>query len=539
MLARVRAPSQCAAEPPPPAKKALFPPPPVAEVHAPAVDAKRFPDLAERRELFDRLVADVRKYHVFSTATAKALGLTWDEELPALRREFEEAVDDDHLVIALLHLQHSLHNPHCGYQPPETGSIAKTTGFEVASEWRGGGAHFYVSAIHDASLEDKLEVGDEIAEMDGVPAAELPRRFIHTSRQNNWRGVAREVAFALAGPNFTRLRPLGSRSTYVFEKRATHARVTLELPWTRYDWPDDDHLDDSGVDYGSASCTGLPERAYGPGYELVARGQKLCIYASKAPGYRDYPIVRQFSFHYIDPSFERFAKHGIRADYELQKRELDRLHPKGVVLDLRDNNGGNDPNWFMEWYASGPYTDDFIAMRLHPDFDTKEKLDPTHVDHRDLYLKELAARRPGQEFTAPRPAHCRGNDCAWDNRYTPSHRMTKAPIALLVGPGCVSSCDAIALFFATNHFGPLVGEPPASGTTNNRLERDVILPGGRKFGTFKLAFTVELNGKTREPEEGVPTPVDVPLDATFENRAHYDHDLVDAAIRAFATYKTP
>jgi C-terminal processing protease CtpA/Prc len=526
----------CGAAPTPPPPAAI--PPAAAEVRPPATDAAHFPDLAERRALFDALVSDVRKYHVFSVATAKALGHTWEEDVPELRRDFEEAVDEDHLSVALTRFVNSFHNPHCGYAGPDLAPAGKTTGFEVESEWRGGAAHFYVSAIKDPALKDKLAVGDEIASFDGIPSAEIPRRLHWMSHDNNWRGIAHHVAWALAGPYFTRLRKVGSRSTYVFEKRATHERVTLELPWAPWTAPaaSEESLDNSGVDYATTSCTGLPDRAYGAGYELVARGQKLCIYASRAPGYRDYPIIRQFSYHYVDDAFKEFAKHGIRADHEVQKRELDRLHPKGVLLDLRDNGGGNNTHWFMDWYAPGPYVGDFFAVRLHPDFDTKEKLAPAHLPNEDFVLEQLAKRRPGQEFTDPRPCQCKGDVCDWDNRYTPSHRITKAPIALLVGPGCVSACDAIALYFSRERFGPLVGEPPASGTTNNRLDRFVVLPGGRKFGRLRLAFTYELDGKTKERMEGVPTPVDVPLDRTFDNRATYDRQLVDAAIGAFATY---
>jgi C-terminal processing protease CtpA/Prc len=174
------------------------------------------------------------------------------------------------------------------------------------------------------------------------------------------------------------------------------------------------------------------------------------------------------------------------------------------------------------------------------DFDTKEKLAAAHIWHPDEHLAALAARKPGVDFTAPMASFCKtkkdgSDDCFWDNRYTPSHRLTKAPMAALVGPGCASTCDAIALDFEREHFGPLVGEPPASGTTSLRIDRPIVLPGGRKFGTLKIAFTREYDGKTGELMEGVPTRVSVPLDRTFDNRATYDRDLVDAAIRALGT----
>ncbi len=45
---------------------------------------------------------------------------------------------------------------------------------------------------------------------------------------------------------------------------------------------------------------------------------------------------------------------------------------KGLILDLRDNRGGNDPEWFLDWYAPAPYADVFTSVRVYPDYD-----DPT------------------------------------------------------------------------------------------------------------------------------------------------------------------
>ncbi len=124
-------------------------------------------------------------------------------------------------------------------------------------------------------------------------------------------------------------------------------------------------------------------------------------------------------------------------------------------------------------------------------------------------------------------------DCAWDNRYVPMHRVTTAPVALLVGPGCVSSCDSVARAFAENHFGALAGEPTAAGYTTQRMKLTVKSAAGEEIGAIRIAVSSEISGLTGKDIEAVPIVLDYPLDRTFDNRDTYDASLVDAAVRSF------
>ncbi len=478
---------------------------------------------AERRELFDALVRDVRAHHVFADATPKNLGRKWEDDLPELEREMLAAKTERALVVALTHFGNALHDGHCQYEPESRGKTI-ALGVRADFEWRGDQPFFYLARVDDAVAKTIAAPGDPIRSVDGVAVGELVTRYMNVSHQNNLRGVARDVAeFLTRRTESNATTNEGDASTWVVGDGKT-----LTLRWSKP--TSHDEADEFAIAYDAPWCSTLPARDYGP-YEVTARGMNFCIYASQVEPYKSHPILRQFSFLYIFSGRGDLgqAEYRVRVDHDVIARELARLAPKGLLVDLRDNGGGNNPNWFMDWFANGSWVDRFVATRLSADFDTKEKLEKAGVGHAADYLKELAARAPDQAFTKPRPFFCKHGDCAWDNRYTPAHRVTTAPIALLVGSRCTSSCDSIAGVFAENHFGPLVGEPTAAAFTTTRIERPVTVRG-KPFGTISLAFTRDISGVTHEPVEGVPIALDMLVERTLGNRDAYDRLLVDAAI---------
>jgi Peptidase family S41 len=518
----------CAGAPPPPCPPAAAAPVTVA---SPAADPKAFPSADERLALFKGLVDDIHKYHVFAAATSKLLGFTFDDDLPALEKEFVAANDSSHLDVALDHLVNDLHNPHCIFESTFPQDYFET-GVTFNAEWRGGVVHFYVSIV-PASLAGRLNLGDELVSVDDIAAADVLRRYSNRSRQNNWHAIANEVAGSIGGPYPLRLN-LGTRSHFVVQKRGTREEVAFDLTWKKTDFGAA-LSGDEAIDYAKPSCSVLRDADYG-GYELVTRGHNLCVYAARSPERRGYPIVRHFSYSYAGSGYQRqYAPHQVRADHELLVRELDRLKPKGVILDLRDNAGGNNTHWFMDWYAHGAYADDMYRMRLHADFDSEQKVKEAGIPHAKWYLQQLRGRTPGQTLSALHPFNCDGSDCVRENHLTPSHQVTTAPIALLVGMGCASSCDAFVRWFGKYHFGPVIGEPTAAGLTFWRLRREVILPNGQKFGAYRVAFTEDFDNVSNEGIEGVPVHLDVEIDRTFENKKGYDKLLVEAAVKALQT----
>ena len=107
--------------------------------------------------------------------------------------------------------------------------------------------------------------------------------------------------------------------------------------------------------------------------------------------------------------------------------------------------------------------------------------------------------------------------------------MTRAPVALLVGAGCVSSCDTLALTWSAFGLGPMVGRQPAHSYTVHRLPIHVAGPEGEDLGTFRLAIShSELRGTNIE---GEPLRLDWEAPRTFEGRDTWGRDAVAEARR--------
>lgn len=482
--------------------------------------------------LFERLVAMVRRYHLFAPQTAKNLGKSWEADLPRLRAEFAAARDDDALEVALFHFGNSLHDVHCQFRAKDRGERLRL-GFRVGFERQGEDYQFYVERVTSAPLKGQLEPGDILVSVDGVPGERLVEELDLVSNMNTRENIAGDVAGFLTSrrTSVTDVRA-GSTSTWVVRPRKSGPERTVSIAWATNSSGDDG--DDFALDYASKDCENADPKDYGNGYTLTARGYRLCIYTSTAPKYRDYPIVRQVSFRYDA------LQHGVLADYELLTRTLAAAKPKGVVLDVQDNHGGVNPNLFLEWWTDKPYTDTETHMLLDETVLRDDK-GTSHISSvnkaiESWYAEQLKTRKPEQRVSSGRPFMCKPDTCAWDNHYTPKHRVTKAPVALVLGPGCASSCDALAWHFDKDDIGPIVGRGGMAGVTTHRARFDIAAREGQPpLGTIDFAISYDTIAGGSESIEAVPVTIDVPIARTFENHARFDALLVDGAIRALET----
>jgi C-terminal processing protease CtpA/Prc len=497
---------------------------PVASAVAPAVKTAAepaptpAPALSEPLQLFERLVTMTRRYHVFAPQTEKNLGRKWDDYLPKLRAEFAAAKTRDDVELALWHFGNSLHDVHCQFRAKNRGDRLRL-GVRVGVEAKGEGFVYTVEKVMDEALAKELAPGDVIVSVDGVPAERLLEEHELASNMNSRENVANDVAQYLSfrRTSTTNARA-GTTSTWVVRPRAGGAPKTVTATWKVKKSSDDG--DDFALDYANADCVNGDPKTYGP-YTMTARGYRVCVYTSTAPKYRDYPIVRHVSFRYDE------IPHGPLADYDVIKRALASTKPKGVVLDVSENGGGINPNLFIEWWSDKPYTDTETRMVLDPDL-LKDERGEAHISSingpiREWYAAELA-KAGGRRVSSPRPFMCKPDTCAWDNKYAPKHRVTTAPVALVLGPGCASSCDALAWHFAEQKIGPIVGRPAMAGFTTHRARFEV------GPGTIDFAISYDTRAGGTESIEGVAVPLDAPVPRTFENASKHDQLLVDAAI---------
>ena len=506
-----------------------------APVQSGASPGEPLAEREERLELFRDLVAAIRERHAFSEQTEKNLGRAWSDHLPGLEAEFAAASTPEALTAAVWHLQNSLHDRHCFFFAKDPGAWL-TLGFEAQVEWVEDKPVFFVARIIDPGIAGAISPGDLLQELGGVPADRFLEAFELVSNANNPRGIAHDVAAHLG----SRLGALsGAREGEAvparFSSRATGASISTTLSWRRPPPPRPRTTSPNGpIDYDSAACANLPEPGYGP-YSLQERGIRWCLYTSRQAPYDAHPIVRQLSFDYT--SGPGPAAHLLRAERRWLELALAALPAaRGVILDLRENTGGNDAAWFLDWWAPGPYANHFVDFVLYRDFERFRQANPAGFSGRDLglYRGALESRAPGQRFWRHQPFFGRPEGCGPDQRCVPAHRVTSLPVALLVGPRCMSACDSFAQIFRENRFGPLVGEPP-SAAYSLRAELPVTLPRSRRrIGVLHLAFSREQSGRTGEYLEGRLLELDQPLPRTFENRERYGQALVDAALRAFA-----
>lgn len=476
--------------------------------------------------LFETLVRMVRRYHLFAPQTEQNLGKRWDDDLPRLRAEFAAAKTPEALTVAAWHFGNSLHDVHCRFHPKDRGDRLRL-GFRVGVEKQGTGFQFYVERVSDEGLKKALTPGDLVVRVDGVPASKLLEEYELSSNMNSFDNIALEIAAFLTSrrTSNTLVRP-GTTSSWVVQPRGGGATKTFTAQWKKSSPAEDG---DFAIDYENKDCVNADPKDYGP-YQIAARGYRVCIYTSTAPTYRDYPIVRHVSFRYDE------FPHGPLADYDLIQSLLARAKPKGVLLDVQDNGGGMNPNVFLEWWTDKPYTDTSTRMLLDDEL-LRDETGEAHISSlndavRTWYARELQQRAPGQRISSPRPFMCKPNTCDWENRYTPRHRVTLAPVALLLGPGCASSCDALAWHFEKTRIGPLVGRVPMAGFTTHRARFDVVSHQGQPaLGRIDFAISYDTPPGRTESIEGTYVHLDVPIARTFENFNRYDALLVDGAIR--------
>ena len=539
-----------------------------ADLSAPAAS---FPDAAERRLLHQDLLAAVRRYHFFSAQTAANLGIDWADTLKRLEPAFVDAQTPAALREAVSRLACSLHDVHLSYEPGVTGE-ALSLGVTLAGSLDGNRAEFRVLSVDDASLRGRVLPGDVLMQVDGVRAEQLPRLYLDRTRANSWPAVARGVARFLThrSTDVSTTRP-GEVVRWRLRRPAAGpvAELELELRWQRAAddssgaaWirTDPDYLPAACHPYASDYAPALPERRYdspaggdggdADGYRITGYGRNFCLYTAERLPYRDYPIIRHFSFFYYsrfprdqadDQRLNTEATYAVAADYFALSRML-RARPqiRGLILDLRDNGGGNDPEWFLDWYAPASYEDVYDAVRIDPDrLDAAFNASLSNLTEEwQTWYREAAAGRPPGSLLK-RPFKCLRPDCRGGNRFTPARALLKVPVALLVGFGCHSSCAHLAHVFDENDFGPLIGEPAAATLTGQVYSYPVRTRSGLQLGSIGLAVSAALSGKSGQPIEGALSTVDYPIQVTQGDRAGWDAAHITAALRAFREYRFP
>lgn len=273
-------------------------------------------------------------------------------------------------------------------------------------------------------------------------------------------------------------------------------------------------------------------------FELAAVGTNLCVYRPRAgKGRQDTRLVRFVSFLYDHQGEDEDALRAARADHVLLTRELARAG--AVVLDVHENHGGNNPFVFLSWFAGRPWDHQQVHVKVSPDFSEDDVRqfsygDPTLMAR---YARAVAEKQAevSWPFLCNEGGKVKTDGTCEARGPRPEEQVTKAPVAIVTGPECTSSCDAIVADWAAFHMGPVVGQQPAHGFTTIRHTYPLVGPDGRDLGRFRIALSWEGYPRTGTPLEGAPVHLDWEAPYTFETRESWvDLSVKEARRRAEA-----
>lgn len=465
-----------------------------------------------RRDMFQRLVADIRKFHLFPDTWREE---RWTAAVPGLEREVTGAVDRRALLVALSHVADSLRDGHLAFTP--TGgwtdpgiAVLPVSFFQVGSALE---PRFF---IEKAAPDTGLAAGDELIRYDGFEVATLLEHFAPEIDRASPGARADRLAELLQWRR-TETHPglLGSAVALHVKRGEDFVDATaVFVP----NLPPPDPKSDPPI------CPSRP-RDFGEGYELARVGEHLCLYRGVNARTRRYPIVRHVTFFYGSKTGIDYA--AVDRDHELVRAFL-AATPQlaGVLLDLRDNAGGHHSDLFLPWYLSGPHPQAPRWVRLHRELTDRARLTQA------LWSPEAAeeyVRRAGMgEEWWMQPFECSATECP----PMPNALVSKVPIAVLVGPRCRSSCDTFVNVWSERHAGPTIGEPAAAMLTANRYPLDVRL-GEESLGQLTVALSGIRTSERGPWLEGKPAPVDELVQQSWP-AAEYEQRMIDAAIRALA-----
>jgi hypothetical protein len=463
--------------------------------------------------MFERLVSDIRKYHVFSSVWPEE---AWVKELPALEREVFSALDRDRLSIALRHVSNSLRDGHLTFTPAGVEGAEGFATLPVSFASVGDIDHPWYVITH-SDRRSGVSLGDFLLSYDGVPREKL---LDHYRFELN---AATPAARSSQLTEFLRRRSLlgypasGLRVPATF-RHGAHT-IDTDLVFERRASASSTPSDRAP---SHAPCP-TPAREYDAAYELIHTGTHVCTYRASNGPFAAYPIIWHGSFMY-EPA-------QLAADRDLVRDFVASVPgAAGIVLDLRSNGGGISAEYVLPWYAPRPHQAPFEWVTVHLDLDDRTRLRRTLRS--DAAVEEYRRRALDGDRWWVRPFDCGREPC-------PKHQtpplVGSIPVALLLGPGCRSACDELAAVWTRERFGPTIGSAPAAMYTSLRYPLPVTL-GNEPLGELTIALC-GLRFQESDPWlEGRLLQVDTVLEPSWPS-ADYGAKLLEAARSALLAWR--
>jgi len=276
---------------------------------------------------------------------------------------------------------------------------------------------FLVKSVTAANLRGQVQPGDEVLNIDGQPV----RKYIDLHRD--------QYPFVLAAffkPDSHAAAMIGQR--LLLGRRGTRARLVMRRP--------DQSTYLLNVDRPLQPPAKGPEIDEAPAVSVELRPDLICLV-----------------------TLRRFAGSDIYSSFKKQLAPLDTTAFKGVIIDLRENRGGNSGNG------------DAIFAHFIDSPCRNYLFDYTPVNIPQKQVAYSGYLRVYREGTAVLPAE---------------EKPIRCPAVLLTSPQTGSAAEDFAFLFRYYQRGLLVGQT-TSGATGNGLQ--ISLPGG---GELRVNLNVNL-----------------------------------------------
>jgi len=470
---------------------------------------------SDRVSLFDQHLKLIEGGTLISERGIVGLGLTRPEQVERARQRYLSAATRDDAYWALLSLRNTTHDAHGDLVVPKSlrpePRVVKLPMTFVADAWWTAGPRFVVSE----SAIPEVEPGFELERFDGRSIPDALREAF------DWHSDSSLASFHLWASRWfssrdSWLTPIPSRrsvSLSLHDPR-TGRRVEVIAAFEATSGTRARHAEDA---------TRQP----------TFKGEHLSGFADAARGIA---IVRIDSFR------------SSRGDLEQLERFLD-AQPPGtrVLLDVRENTGGGTGHQVLGLFipcairSTSRVAVSVPLLRSSASFRAGVLRFASSDETARALSKELEA---GRAVSSPVSFQCNARTCQTEFLVRPARARPPLPVALLIGPTCMSGCDQFAAMFADNSVGPVLGQPTRGASAPFRLPWPLPLANGTSASvTLNVGQTLRPNGEVLEGNPVKPTafvePAPTMLEAALERLASLSPSEWPTSRCAIAAPPTP